>query len=92
MKTNYSFGELVLIKSGAWKGFAGVISWPITEDQPGYVLIYTDDRIAGAQVTLADVTEPDETCQNFSLLAYHLLKLSSHVIEKSLLQSYKINQ
>lgn len=84
---NYPIGELVVITSGEWKGYGGVVSWPISDEQAGYVLFCSESRIAGLKVSGKDVRPADETYQGFTQLTYHLLKLSSHVIEKSILMN-----
>ena len=84
---NYSVGELVVLTSGEWKGYGGVVSWPIGDKQAGYVLLCSESRIAGLKVSSNEVRPADETYQGFTQLTYHLLKLSSHVIEKSVLMN-----
>lgn len=78
-------GELVTITSGEYEGYSGVVSWPVAENGFGYVLICHEGNIAGVRVFSGDVKLADASSQGFSQLSYHLLKLSSFVIEKSVL-------
>ena len=91
MKESFQTGDLVLLNNGKWNGYAGVVSWPITADKPGYVLVCSEGLIAGLSVTIDEIELPNESTKGFTQLAYNLLKLSSHIIEKSVLQTYKIN-
>lgn len=86
-KASYEVGELVMVTGGEWEGCAGVVSWPVTESQAGYVLVCSSSRVAGLKLTNKDIKPADETCRGFTQLTYHLLKLSSHVVEKSVLQN-----
>jgi hypothetical protein len=88
-KVSYQVGELVMVVHGEWKGYAGVVSWPITEENAGYVLVYIDGSIAGLQITSEEIKPADESYQGFTQLTYHLLKLSSYVIERSILINIK---
>lgn len=82
---SYQIGDLAVLTSGEWKGYGGVVSWPISDKEPGYVLLCSECRIAGLKVSSREVRPADESYQGFTQLTYHLLKLSSHVIEKSIL-------
>jgi len=86
---SYQTGDLVVLTRGEWKGYAGVVSWPISADQAGYVLVCSDGRIAGIRVSSDEINLAGETSQGFTQLSYHLLKLSSYVIEKSILVATK---
>lgn len=86
---NYQSGELVVLNIGDWKGYTGVVSWPITDTDAGYVLICSDGQIAGVKVSHKEIMLADENAQGFTQLAYHLIRLSSYVIEKRILQPYK---
>jgi hypothetical protein len=83
--SSYQLGDLVVITSGEWKDYAGVVSWPITENNVGYVLVYSDGRIAGVRVSDKEIKLADETSEGFTQLTYHLIKLSSYLIEKRIL-------
>lgn len=48
---NYQVGELVTFIRGEWMGYAGVVSWPITEEDAGYVLVQSDGRVAGLRTS-----------------------------------------
>jgi len=78
-------GDVVLFTSEAMHGTTGIISAPITEGNPGHVLIIKDGYIVGLQATFKDVIPADKSSQGFAQLAYNLIKLGSHVIEKRLL-------
>jgi len=78
-------GDLVKVLTKDWQGLVGVVSQAITEDRPGHVLVYNDDCIFGIKAYLRDVTPADSSDQGFAQLAYHLIKLGSHVIEQRLL-------
>jgi len=82
---NYQLGELVTFVSGEWAGFAGVVSWPITKEDAGYVLIHSEGRVAGVSTTYEDIMPADETAKGFTQLAYQLIKLSSRLIEKAIM-------
>ena len=83
----YAIGDLVVLTSDKWKGYGGVVSWPVTREDPGYVLVCSESRIAGLRVSLNEAKPADGSYQGFTQLTYHLLKLSSHVIEKSILMN-----
>jgi hypothetical protein len=82
---NYPLGELVTFVGGEWAGFAGVVSWPITKEDAGYVLVHSEGRVAGVSTTYEDIMPADETAKGFTQLAYQLIKLSSHLIENTLI-------
>ena len=80
-----ALGDLVTLLAEDWNGFVGVVSQAITEDYPGHVLVHKDGCIIGVNVSIQDVILADSSNQGFAQLAYHLIKLGSHVIEKRLL-------
>ena len=82
---NYKLGELVTFVSGEWTGFAGVVSWPISKDEPGYVLVQSEGRVAGVSTSYEDIVPADETTKGFTQLAYQLIKLSSQLIENTIM-------
>jgi hypothetical protein len=82
---NYQLGELVIFTSGEWVGFAGVVSWPISREDPGYVLVHSEGRVAGVSTSYEDVMPADETAKGFTQLAYQLIKLSSQLIENAIM-------
>ena len=84
-KSKYQVGDLVALLNGEWKDHAGIVSWPISKDDTGYVLIYSDGYIAGIKASSADVKRVDESYAGFTQLTYHLVKLSSHLIENAIL-------
>ena len=78
-------GDLVTLLVKDWNGLVGVVSQAITEEHLGHVLVYKDSCIFGVKVSIQDVILADSSNQGFAQLAYHLIKLGSHVIEKRLL-------
>lgn len=84
-QTTYQIGEMVVLVSGEWQGHAGVVSWPVSTEEVGYVLIYSDGRIAGLRTSYEEIVPTDETVEGYTQLAHLLLKLSSHLIEKAIL-------
>jgi hypothetical protein len=76
---------MVVLVSGEWQGYAGVVSWPVSTKETGYVLVYSDGRIAGLRVSYEEVLPTDGTAQGYTQLAHLLIKLSSHLIEKAIL-------
>jgi hypothetical protein len=77
-------GVTVSLVDGEWRGRAGVVSWPITPDTAGYVLIHVDGRIAGVQAGYRDVL-PAPDSEGFTQLTSQLIKLSSLLIESAIL-------
>jgi hypothetical protein len=88
-KSEYQFGDLVAMITGEWKDHAGIVSWPISKDSTGYVLIYSDGFILGIKASSADVMGVDDSYTGFTQLTSHLIKLSSHLIEKAILVGLK---
>jgi hypothetical protein len=82
---SYQVGDLVVLASGEWQGYPGVVSWPISQGEAGYVLVCSEGRIAGLRCSYQEVKPADETGKGFVQVAYHLNKLSSHLIEKAIL-------
>jgi hypothetical protein len=80
----YKVGDRVVLLSGEWEGQAGVVSWPITKNDLGYVLVYSDRRIAGIQTSYGDVKRVVESSKGLVQLTYHLIKLSSYLIDHAL--------
>ena len=78
-------GDVVLFTSKELSGTTGIVSKPIAEERPGHVLIIRDGHIVGVEASFDDVSLADENAQGFAQLAYNLIKLGSHVIEKRLL-------
>jgi len=84
-KSEYQFGDLVAMIRGEWKDHPGIVSWPISKDITGYVLIYSDGNILGVKASSGDVMGVDGSYAGFTQLTSHLIKLSSHLIEKAIL-------
>jgi hypothetical protein len=78
-------GDVVSFTAEAMHGTTGIVSSPITEGNPGHVLVIKDGYIIGLEAALEDIVLADERSQGFAQLAYNLIKLGSHVIEKRLL-------
>jgi hypothetical protein len=78
-------GDMVTLLTKDWNGLVGVVSQAITESHPGHVLVYKDGCIFGVKVSIQDIILADSSNQGFAQLAYHLIRLGSHVIEKRLL-------
>jgi hypothetical protein len=81
----FQIGDLVTFIRGEWMGHAGIVSWPITKDDAGYVLVQFDGRIAGLRASNEDIESADKSSKGFTQLAYQLIKLSSYLIEKAIL-------
>lgn len=84
-QATYQIGEMVVLVSGEWQGHTGVVSWPVSTEESGYVLIYSDGRIAGLRTSYEEILPTDQTTKGYTQLAHLLLKLSSHLIEKAIL-------
>lgn len=82
---SYQIGDLVTFTGGEWTSYAGIVSWPITEDDAGYVLVQSDGRIAGLRASHEDIESAGKSGKGFTQLAYQLIKLSSYLIEKAIL-------
>jgi len=82
---SFEMGDLVRLQVDDWNGFVGVVSQAITVGYPGHVLVHKDGSIFGVKVSIRDVIIADSSTQGFAQLAYTLIKLGSHVIEKRLL-------
>jgi hypothetical protein len=78
-------GDLVTLVNGDWNGLLRIISQPITEERPGYVLRHRDGCILGMPVSVEDVMVADGDNEGFAQLAYNLIQLGSRVIEARLI-------
>ena len=85
LQKSLQMGDLVTLMAKDWNGLVGVVSQAITEEHPGHVLVYKDNSIIGIKVSIQEVILANSSDQGFAQLAYHLIKLGSHVIEKRLL-------
>jgi hypothetical protein len=85
IQTTYQIGEMVVLVSGEWQGHAGVVSWPVSPEEFGYVLIHSEGRIAGLRTSYEEIRPTNEVAEGYTQLAHLLLKLSSHLIEKAIL-------
>ena len=86
-KEQFIFGDLVLLIAGDFEGTAGIVSKPYTEEKGGHVLIHKDGNVLGIACTIDEVKLADEKSSGFAQLAYSLIKLGSHVIDKKLIGS-----
>lgn len=86
-KKEFILGDIVVLSTEEWQGISGVVSLPITKESKGHVLIHQDGHILGVDVSGDEVDLADESNKGFSQLAHNLIKLGSHVIEKTLLLS-----
>jgi hypothetical protein len=84
-KDRLNIGDLIVFTSKDMQGTAGIVSEPITAESPGHVLLIKDGCIIGMRASLEDIILADKSTQGFAQLAYNLIKLGSHVIEKRLL-------
>ncbi|MCC7358427.1 MAG: hypothetical protein IT317_03060 [Anaerolineales bacterium] len=84
-ENEYRIGNLVVVVAGEWQGHAGVVSWPITPQEAGHVLVLSDGRIAGPRLSHAEVRLADAATRGYSQLAHGLIKLSSFLIERAIL-------
>jgi len=86
-KKEFNLGDIVDLSAEEWQGISGVVSLPITKESKGHVLIHKDGHIFGVNVSGDEVALADESSKGFMQLAHTLIKLGSHVIEKTLLSS-----
>jgi hypothetical protein len=84
-KDQLNVGDPVTFRRKDILGTAGIISRPVTEEKPGHALIIRDGYIVGVEASLEDIVPAEVGSQGFAQLAYNLIKLGSHVIEKRLL-------
>ena len=81
----YNIGDMVVLLTDDRRGISAIVSSPIEPGRAGHVLLIKDGRLIGTNALADDVTLADENTQGFAQLAYKLIKLGSHVIEKTLL-------
>lgn len=81
----YQIGDMVVLVTGDLRGSSAIVSAPIEPGKDGHVLLIKDGCLLGISVSTADVTGIDESSQGFAQIAYKLIKLGSHVIEKTLI-------
>lgn len=84
MPTELQVGDLVAFRALDGGG-VGIVSRPITGEGPGHVLTLQNEFVVGVTASLQDVEPADEGNEGFAQLAYHLIKLGSHVIEEWLI-------
>ena len=78
-------GALVMLTTAGKTGLVGVVTEAIAKATPGYVLFLENGYLQGMQATIDDVVVSDHSTAGFAQLAYNLIKLGSHVIEKKLI-------
>jgi hypothetical protein len=81
----YRVGDLIVFSSGERRGGSGIVSKPIRGANQGHVLILQDGKIIGVEASFEEVIPADESYEGFAQLAYNLIKLGSHAIEKRLI-------
>jgi hypothetical protein len=84
-KGNLEIGDLVQLTTAEWAGAVGIVTQPITSERTGHVLIHQAGCVLGVQASREDVVPADSRSQGFAQLAYNLIKLGSHVIERRLI-------
>ncbi len=84
-KDEFLVGDMVVLSTEEWQGISAIVSKPITKGSVGHVLIHVGGNIIGVTVSADEITLADETTKGFAQLAYNLIKLGSHVIEKTLI-------
>ena len=80
-----NLGDLVQFPAAVLGGAVGVVSQPITADNPGHVLILHEEHLQGVPASNEDVGFANEDSAGFAQLASNLIKLGSHVLEKRLI-------
>lgn len=83
-KGSLDIGEVVQFTVGEWQGTSGVVSRPISKEAIGHVLVHKTGYILGVDASIDGVEIIDGSGKGFAQLAYNLIKLGSHVIEKTL--------
>jgi hypothetical protein len=81
----YQVGDLIVFSSGEQRGISGILSQPITAESAGHALTLQDGWIIGVEASFEDIVPADESYVGFAQLAYNLIKLGSHVIERRLI-------
>lgn len=71
---------MVILVCGEWQGHAGVVSWPVGTEESGYMLIYSDGRIAGLRTSYEDILPTDKNAEGYTQLA-HSLPLSAQAFQ-----------
>jgi hypothetical protein len=77
-------GTMVRFTTSDREGIAGVVCRPISAGSPGHVLLRQEGYVHGVDASMEDVDLADEATEGFTQLAYTLIKLGSHIIEKTL--------
>lgn len=86
MSTNsFKPGDMVTLSAKGWEGMSGIVSRPMVEGSNGHVLVHRDGHVLGVDVSIDEVSLAGEHSKGFVQLAYNLIKLGSHVIEKAII-------
>jgi hypothetical protein len=85
LEEGYKVGDMVVLSTKEWQGKSAIVSKPISKECPGHVLIHSEGNIFGVTVSSQEIIPADKATQGFAQLAYNLIKLGSHVIEKALI-------
>ena len=81
----YKVGDMVVLSTEEFQGKSSIVSKPISKENIGHVLIHSEGNLIGVTVSSEEITLADENSKGFAQLAYNLIKLGSHVIEKALI-------
>jgi len=82
----YKLGDMVILKTDAWRGYSAVVCQPVNPGADGHVLLLSEGFIQGVNVSVEDIAFANEDAQGFAQLASNLIKLGSHVIEKRIIR------
>jgi hypothetical protein len=81
---SFKLGDMVTLSAKGWEGMSGIVSRPIVEGSVGHVLVHRDGHVLGVDASADEVSLVGERSEGFTQLAYNLIKLGSHVIERFL--------
>jgi hypothetical protein len=84
-QNEFLVGDMVVLSTEEWQGISAIVSKPISEGSIGHVLVHVGGNIIGVAVAADEIALADESTKGFTQLAYNLIKLGSHVIEKTLI-------
>jgi hypothetical protein len=84
-KDEFQVGDMVVLSTEHYQGMSAVVSQPIDAGKTGHALTHVEGHIIGVSVSADEIELADEKTQGFTQLAYNLIKLGSHVIEKTII-------
>lgn len=84
-EVKFRIGDIVTLTSKKWVGQVGIVSQPISESDPGHVLVSVAGSVLGVSASMEEVVLADKNSEGHAQLAFNLIKLGSHVIERGLL-------